>query len=162
MALISCRARCFPLPDGPGQVKLPVGQVDLDRFFFFISYKQIEEFKNSWSRASDDFEKRRALSWDIIMLKWAASQTTYYYVPTHVSMQCFPNMEEHIDMQNINRQRGTEDMQSFKPIFHLWHSLKAAIEVLYFANYIWNKDSLKSCYRLDIFWKVWSSSISLS
>ena len=34
------RARCFPLPDDPGQVKLPVGQVDLDRFFFFISYKQ--------------------------------------------------------------------------------------------------------------------------
>ena len=44
--------------DGPGQVKLPVGQVDLDKFFFFISYKQIEEFQ---SRASDDFEKRRAL-----------------------------------------------------------------------------------------------------
>ena len=55
------RARRFPLPDGPGQVKLPVGQVDLDRFFFFISYKQIEEFQNSWSRASDDFEKRQAL-----------------------------------------------------------------------------------------------------
>ena len=55
------RARHFPLPDGPGQVKLPVGQVDLDRFFFFISYKQIEEFKNSWSQASDDFEKKRAL-----------------------------------------------------------------------------------------------------
>ena len=32
------RARRFPLPDSPGQVKLPVGQVDLDRFFFFISY----------------------------------------------------------------------------------------------------------------------------
>ena len=56
------RAPCFPLPDGPGQVKLPVGQVDLDRFFFFISYKQIEEFQNSWSRANDDFEKRRALN----------------------------------------------------------------------------------------------------
>ena len=55
------RARRFPLPDGPGQVKLPVGQVDLDGFFFFISYKQIEEFQISWSRASDDFEKRRAL-----------------------------------------------------------------------------------------------------
>ena len=58
----STRARRFPLPHGPGQVKLPVGQVDLDRFFFFISYKQIEEFQNSWSWASDDFEKRRALS----------------------------------------------------------------------------------------------------
>ena len=57
------RARRFPLPDGPGQVKLPIGQVDLDRFYFFISYKQIEEFQNSWSRASDDFEKRRALWW---------------------------------------------------------------------------------------------------
>ena len=61
LSLSGFRARRFPLPDGPGQVKLPVGQVDLDRFFFFISYKQIEEFKNSWSRASDDFEKRRAL-----------------------------------------------------------------------------------------------------
>ena len=37
-----------PFPYGPGQVKLPVGQVDLDRFFFFIWYKQIEEFQNSW------------------------------------------------------------------------------------------------------------------
>ena len=55
------KARRFLLPDGPGQVKLPIGQVDLDRFFFFSSYKQIEEFQNSWSRASDDFEKRRAL-----------------------------------------------------------------------------------------------------
>ena len=58
------RAHRFPLPDGPGQVRLPVGQVDLDRFFFFISYKQIEEFQNSWSRASDDFEKR----WGLIMI----------------------------------------------------------------------------------------------
>ena len=55
------RARRFPLPDNPGQVKLPVGQVDLNRFFLFISYKQIEEFQNPWSRASDDFEKRQAL-----------------------------------------------------------------------------------------------------
>ena len=28
----------FPLPNGPGIVKLPVGQVDLNRFFLFISY----------------------------------------------------------------------------------------------------------------------------
>ena len=55
------RARRFPLPDGPGQVKLPVWQVDLNRFFLFILYKQIEEFQNYWSRASDDFEKRQAL-----------------------------------------------------------------------------------------------------
>ena len=55
------RARRFPLPDGPGQVKVPVGQVDLNRFFLFISYKQIEEFQNSWSQASDDFEKRQGL-----------------------------------------------------------------------------------------------------
>ena len=46
---------------GPEQVKLPVGQVDLNRFFLFISYKQIEKFQNSWSWASDDFEKRQAL-----------------------------------------------------------------------------------------------------
>ena len=38
------RARRFPLLDRPGQVKLPVGQEDLDKFFFFTSYKQIEEF----------------------------------------------------------------------------------------------------------------------
>ena len=55
------RARRFPLPDGPGQVKLPVGQVDLNRFFLFISYKQIEEFQNTWSWASDEFEKKQAL-----------------------------------------------------------------------------------------------------
>ena len=35
------RARCFPLPESPGQVKLPVGQVDLKKIFLFISYKQI-------------------------------------------------------------------------------------------------------------------------
>ena len=55
------RARRFPLPDSLGQVKLPVGQMDLNRFFLFIwiiSYKQFEEFQNSWSLASDDFEKR--------------------------------------------------------------------------------------------------------
>ena len=46
---------------GPEQVKLPVGQVDLNRFFLFISYKQIEKFQNSWSWASNDFEKRQAL-----------------------------------------------------------------------------------------------------
>ena len=57
------RARRFPLPHGPGQVKLPVRQVDLNRFFLFISYKQIEEFQNSWSQASDDFEKRQALDY---------------------------------------------------------------------------------------------------
>ena len=55
------RARRFPLPHVTGQVKLPVGQVDLNRFFLFILYKQIEGFQNSWSRASDDFEKRQAL-----------------------------------------------------------------------------------------------------
>ena len=64
------KARRFPLPDSSGQVKLPVGQVDLDRFFFFISYKQIEEFQNSWSRASDDFEKRRALTLFITKLMY--------------------------------------------------------------------------------------------
>ena len=42
---ITGRTVRFPLPDSPGQVKLPVGQADLDRFFFFISYKQIEEFQ---------------------------------------------------------------------------------------------------------------------
>ena len=43
---ITCtfRARRFPLPDRLGQVKLPVWQVDLNRFFFFIWYMQIEEF----------------------------------------------------------------------------------------------------------------------
>ena len=39
------QGRRFPLPDGPGQVKLPVAQVDLNRFFLFISYEQIEEFR---------------------------------------------------------------------------------------------------------------------
>ena len=56
-----CQARRFPLPYGPGQVKLPVGQVDLNRSLLFISYKQIKEFQNSWSQASDDFEERQVL-----------------------------------------------------------------------------------------------------
>ena len=54
--ILSTRARRFPLPDGPGQVKLPVGRVDLNRFFLFVSYKQIKEFQNSWSRASNDVD----------------------------------------------------------------------------------------------------------
>ena len=41
--------------------------MDLNKFFLFISYKQIEEFQNSWSRASDDFEKRQALYIGILM-----------------------------------------------------------------------------------------------
>ena len=60
-----CRAHHFPLPDGLGQVKLPVRQVDFNRFFFFISYKQIEEFKKFLSWVSDYFEKRQALQWCI-------------------------------------------------------------------------------------------------
>ena len=65
LAWSGCRARRFPLPDRPSQVKLPVWQVDLNRFFFFIWYMQIEEFQNSWSRASDDFEIRQALGWGV-------------------------------------------------------------------------------------------------
>ena len=60
---IAPRARRFPLPYGPGQVKLPVGQVDLNRFFLFISYKQIKEFQNTWSRASDEFKASPAPSY---------------------------------------------------------------------------------------------------
>ena len=37
---LGVRAQRFPLPDGLGQVKLPVRQVDLNRFFLFILYKQ--------------------------------------------------------------------------------------------------------------------------
>ena len=55
------RARHFPLPNDPGQVKLPAGKWICTDFFLFISYKQIEEFQNSLSRASDDIEKRQAL-----------------------------------------------------------------------------------------------------
>ena len=69
------RARRFPLPDRPGQVKLPVWQVNLNRFFFFIWYMKIEEFQNSWSRASDDFEKRRALVYSIVY-SWSRSKKT--------------------------------------------------------------------------------------
>ena len=78
------RTRRFPLPnDGPGQVQLPVGQVDLNRFFLFTSYKQIEEFQNSWSRASDDLEKRRALniqaSFDITKMHYIELKTSQTY-----------------------------------------------------------------------------------
>ena len=43
------RAHRFPLPDGPGQVKLPVGQVDLSEFLFYILYKQTEKLPN-WAK----------------------------------------------------------------------------------------------------------------
>ena len=51
------RAHYFPLLDGPGQVKLPVGQVDLSNFCFFILYKQIEELQNSIGRAKKNLRK---------------------------------------------------------------------------------------------------------
>ena len=41
----------------------------------FISYKQIEEFQNSWSRASDDFEKRQAL--EINNIEWTHDNNQY-------------------------------------------------------------------------------------
>ena len=34
----TCRAPHIPLPDGPGQVKLPGGQVDVGKFFLQIIY----------------------------------------------------------------------------------------------------------------------------
>ena len=46
-SMVLTRACRFPLPNRPGQVKLPVWQ-DLNRFFFFIWYMQIEEFQHSW------------------------------------------------------------------------------------------------------------------
>ena len=55
------RAHLFPLPDDQGQVKLPVRQVDLSKFFFFIPYKQIEKLQSSRSQASENFEERGAL-----------------------------------------------------------------------------------------------------
>ena len=77
------RACHFPLPDGLGQVKLQVGQVDLNRFFLFISYKQIEELQNSWSRASDDFEKRQALEYhtDGIVQDYSISNVLVIRIP---------------------------------------------------------------------------------
>ena len=46
--------RHFPLPDGLGQVKLPVRQVDLNGLFLFISYKQIEEIQITWANVDTD------------------------------------------------------------------------------------------------------------
>ena len=50
-------AQHIPLPDGPGQVKLSVRQVDLDKFFFEIIYdvvlkKQILEVGQVQSSAA--------------------------------------------------------------------------------------------------------------
>ena len=41
----------IPLPDGLGQVKLPVGQVYFSKVFFYILYKHVEKIKNfgSWA-----------------------------------------------------------------------------------------------------------------
>ena len=41
---------------------------------------QIEEFRNSWSRASDDFEKRRALI-SLPYIIWPTSYTTLRISP---------------------------------------------------------------------------------
>ena len=67
-----CRARHIPLPDGLGQVKLSVRQVDLDKFSsksYMIWYWKKSNFE---SRASEYFEKRRALLW-ILLVKFLIS-----------------------------------------------------------------------------------------
>ena len=51
----------FPTARRPGASKTTSRASGFGQIFFLISYKQIKEFQSSWSRASDDFEKRRAL-----------------------------------------------------------------------------------------------------
>ena len=52
---LKVRAGHIPLPDGPGQVKLPVGRVDLSKVSFYTLYKQIEKIEQFWSQASEFF-----------------------------------------------------------------------------------------------------------
>ena len=48
-------ARQIPLPDNLWQVKLPVGQVDLNKVFFDILSKQMEEMHNYERWESEKF-----------------------------------------------------------------------------------------------------------
>ena len=51
----------IPLPNGPGQVKLPVGQVDLGKVFFLIIYDLYGKMRNSGSWASENLLIHQAL-----------------------------------------------------------------------------------------------------
>ena len=56
-----CQGSPFPTARRPGASKTTNRATGFGQIFLYFIYKQIEEFQNSWSRASDDFEKRRAL-----------------------------------------------------------------------------------------------------
>ena len=59
----TCRSPHIPLPDGPGQVKLPVGQVDFSKIFFYI-----EEIHNFGSQANKNCWIPWALTWDLVII----------------------------------------------------------------------------------------------
>ena len=60
LAVLPCRARHIQLPDGLGQVKLPVWQMDFREVFFYILYKQIRIMHNFRSWAGKIFGIRQA------------------------------------------------------------------------------------------------------
>ena len=55
------RTQHIPLPDGLGQVKLPLGQVDLNKVFLYILYKEHMNMHNFGIWASKKFEICQAL-----------------------------------------------------------------------------------------------------
>ena len=61
LAVLPCRARHIQLPDGLGQVKLPVWQVYFRNVFFHVLYKQIRIMHNFRSWASKIFGICQAL-----------------------------------------------------------------------------------------------------
>ena len=111
------RARRFPLPDGPGQVKLPVAQVDLDRFFFCISYKQIEESQNSWESGKWWFWEKASpapLAW---VMAWCLA------APVHYLNQCRLIISEVMWLSHVDQAPSHNLNQCLIIISEvLWHS----------------------------------------
>ena len=84
------RARHIPLPDGQGQVKLSIGQVDSDKFFFYIIYDLVLKKKTNFeSRASEYFEKRRALK---LSMLWFETKWRICNIPQSNFNELVPNL----------------------------------------------------------------------
>ena len=72
------RAWHIPLPDSLGQVKLPVGQVDLSKVFFYILYEQIKKMWNIGNQAIRIFRLLPALMFALGWFRWWYLKILFY------------------------------------------------------------------------------------
>ena len=131
--------------------------MDLERFFFIISYKQIEEFQNSWSRASDDFEKRWSLHTSLIskFQSWRSykgnPQVTGGFPSQRLVTWTFDVFLWYAPEQRVE--------QTIKTLSHsLWHQCNDKQRVLMHGHQGWNvRHGLCHIYMIYVYiWVVYS------